>query len=266
MSESNTTSHNTESTNIQVAQDNGMDKQQVVNGIEESKSSSFLPILGLIILLIVLILGGGYYFLNQSSGQAILSKVQNSLGIMQDDVAPTFPLNDAPILSNVLSEKEEEIRRLQEALYQKEIEAESLATSLEELNLSVQEYQSRQDTINRLRYTIKPKPQIIAECFSMEVGRWEIPTSCLLSIATNVSEELQNDGRVVAFEVQGIVDASPYRGLSPELKQKGLAGFRAWSAIAHLYEKVPNATIFEGPSLQFPDRRGYSIKAYFVEE
>ena len=72
-----------------------------------------------------------------------------------------------------------------------------------------------QNTMTKLRYSIKPKRQIITECFSMEIGKWEIPQSCLLSIATKVDSELQNDKRVVAFEVQGIVDTNPYRGLSP---------------------------------------------------
>lgn len=99
----------------------------------------------------------------------------------------------------------------------------------------------------------------------MGVGTWEIPQSCLLSIATKVDKELQADKRVVAFEVQGIVDTNPYRGLSPELKQEGLASFRAWNAIRAINAKIPNATVFEGPSLQLENKRGYSIKAYFVE-
>ena len=88
---------------------------------------------------------------------------------------------------------------------------------------------------------------------------------CLLSLATKIGNELEKDKKVVAFEIQGIVDNNPYKGLSPELKQEGLASFRAWNAIREINKKIPNATAFEGPSLQLKDKRGYRIKAYFVE-
>ncbi|TLD82450.1 hypothetical protein LS70_007150 [Helicobacter sp. MIT 11-5569] len=235
----------------------------LVESSQDIKKSSFLPLLTLIVVLILLILGGGYYFLNQPSGQALLSKAQNILGgVMQNSTL------DSTQDSNMVATyaKDDEIRRLQNALYQKERELENLAHSLEGLNTSVKEIQdSKQNTTAKLRYTIKPKRQIITECFSMEIGKWDIPKSCLLSIATKVDKELQNDKRVVAFEVQGIVDTNPYRGLSPELKQEGLASFRAWNAIRSINEKIPNATVFEGPSLQLANKRGYSVKAYFVD-
>ncbi|WP_299549145.1 hypothetical protein [uncultured Helicobacter sp.] len=231
--------------------------------LEDPKSSSFLPLLGLIVVLVVLVLGGGYYFLSQPSGRAMLSKVQTSLGMTQDSVLDSNSTSTAYPASYA---KDDEIKRLQDALYQKERELENLAHSLNGLNASVQEIQtSKQNTMQKLRYTIKPKQQIIAECFAMDIGRWDIPKNCLLSLATKVDKELQNDKRVVAFEVQGIVDTNPYRGLSPELKQEGLASFRAWNAIRAINAKLPKATIFEGPSLQLANKRGYSIKAYFVD-
>lgn len=229
----------------------------------EPKNSSFLPFLTLMVVLILLVLGGGYYFLSQPSGQILLSRAQNFLGISQQS---TLDSNFTPETHVESYAKDDEIRRLQDALYQKERELENLAHSLNGLNASVKEIQdSKQNTMQKLRYTIKPKQQIIAECFSMEIGRWDIPKNCLLSIETKVDKELQNDKRVVAFEVQGIVDTNPYRGLSPELKQEGLASFRAWNAIRAINAKIPNATVFEGPSLQLENKRGYSIKAYFVD-
>ncbi|MDY2585668.1 hypothetical protein [Helicobacter sp.] len=230
---------------------------------QEPRNSGFLPILALVVVLIALILGGGYYFLSQPSGQALLNKAQSALGIAKKPISDSNPILDSESQTYT---KDEEIRQLQDALYQKEREIENLAHSLNGLNVSLETIQnSKQNTIQKLRYTLKPKQQIITECFSMEIGKWEIPKNCLLSIATKIDKALQNDNRVVAFEVQGIVDTSPYRGLSPELKQEGLASFRAWNAIRAIHTKIPNATIFEGPSLQLPDKRGYSIKAYFVD-
>lgn len=253
------------------------EKEYVEYSLEESKEDSsnrnrFLAYLFLLIVLIALIFGGGYYFLTQPSGEALLHKAQAVLGFQSEPTTQTKILE--PQLEpqrEVASEyaKDEEIKRLQEALNQKEKELATLSQSVDGLRLSVREMQdvrnAQSNTMAKLRYTIKPKKQIITECFSMNIGSWEIPQSCLLSIATKVDKELQSDKRVVAFEVQGIVDTNPYRGLSPELKQEGLASFRAWNAIRAINAKIPNATVFEGPSLQQENKRGYSIKAYFVE-
>lgn len=238
-------------------------QKEIEYSLDESKTNNksvFWAYLFLLIVLILLILGGGYYFLHQPSGQALLHKANNALGFQPNTA-------ESQIQYTKQDAKDDEIKRLQEALYQKNRELEHLAQSVEGLNVSVQEMQEKkaQNTMTKLRYSIKPKRQIITECFSMEIGKWEIPQSCLLSIATKVDSELQNDKRVVAFEVQGIVDTNPYRGLSPELKQEGLASFRAWEAIRSITSKIPNAVVFEGPSLQLENKRGYSIKAYFVE-
>lgn len=244
--------------------------KEIEYSLEESKEDSsgkgrFFAYLFLLFVLIALIFGGGYYFLTLPSGQSLLHKAQATLGFQ------TEPARGMESQMDLTSEfaKDEEIKRLQEALYQKERELANLAQSVDGLSLSVKEMQDARsaeiNTMTRLRYTIKPKKQIITECFSMNVGEWQIPQGCMLSIATKVDKELQEDKRVVAFEVQGIVDTRPYGGLSPELKQEGLASFRAWNAIRAINAKLPNATVFEGPSLQLEDKRGYRIKAYFVE-
>lgn len=221
-----------------------------LNFDEETKKSHFWLFLSILIILIIVIFGVGYYFLNHKNSQSAIQSLQNTLGITQETTSTEYA-------------KEEEIRRLQEALMQKEKELLNLAQSVEGLNISVQEIQQTNTT--NLRYTIKPKKQIIAECFSMQIGKWDIPQGCLLSLATKIGNELEKDKKVVAFEIQGIVDNNPYKGLSPELKQEGLASFRAWNAIREINKKIPNATAFEGPSLQLKDKRGYRIKAYFVE-
>lgn len=245
-------------------------KGTIEYSLEDTKEYSeskghFFVYLFLLFVLIALIFGGGYYFLTSPSGQSLLHKAQVALGFQ---TKATEAVQSRLDLTSEFA-KDEEIKRLQEALYQKEKELASLAQSVDGLSLSVKEMQNARgaeaNTMAKLRYTIKPKKQIIAECFSMNVGQWQIPQSCMLSIATKVDKELQEDKRVVAFEVQGIVDTRPYRGLSSELKQEGLASFRAWNAIRAINAKIPNATVFEGPSLQLENKRGYSIKAYFVE-
>lgn len=150
-----------------------------------------------------------------------------------------------------------ELERLKLELASKQKQLERLSENLNE---------AKAPAVNlKLAYAIKPKERVIAECYTMEVGKWELPENCALSLAANVNSELEADKRVVAFEVQGIVDTTPYGGLSPELKQEGLASFRAREAIRAVEAKIPHAVVFEGLSIQESDRRGYRLKAYFVE-
>ncbi|MDE5591976.1 MAG: hypothetical protein K2I63_03350, partial [Helicobacter sp.] len=157
----------------------------------------------------------------------------------------------------------QEIQNLRILLEQKERQLETLLTTRNAHVVS-------EDSIIKpefpIRFSIKPKKEIIAECFSMEIGKWKIPKGCLLSLATKIHEELERDYKVVAFEVQGIVDTNPYHGLSSELKQEGLASFRAKEAIREINNKFPNTAVFEGASVQIPDKRGYRIKAYFYND
>lgn len=185
--------------------------------------------------------------------------------ITASDAPNSASIESASLRAGELA-KDDEIRRLQEALAQKEEQISQLAKTMDGLDSSVEQIKNAKNNISsKMRYTIKPKKKIIAECFSMATGRWEIPSGCLLHIATNANKAMELDKKVVAFEVQGIVDTKSYRGLSPELKQEGLASFRALAAIKEIEKKVPNAVAFEGPSIQLPEKRGYTIKAYYVE-
>lgn len=223
---------------------------------EKPKKNHFFTFLFLLVLLILIIFGAGYYLLHHEVGKNAIDSLQNSL---QPKTSQSVESSQKSTQNHKEYAKDEEIKRLQNALAQKEKELQSLSKSFGTTQTQTTA------TTTQLRYSIKPKKQIIAECFSMQIGKWEIPQGCLLSLATKISKELENDKKVVAFEVQGIVDSNPYKGLSPELKQEGLASFRAWNAIQEINKKLPNATAFEGPSLQSKDKRGYRIKAYFVE-
>ncbi|MCH5322184.1 MAG: hypothetical protein J1E31_01205 [Helicobacter sp.] len=226
----------------------------------------FLRRLFVVILAIIASFGIFLYIVDQPYGEKLISYAQEILGIPNTNPAK-MPLAINPNEDNaVVLAKDEEILRLQQALAQKENELTALSASVNGLSSSVEQMKKDRQTItNNMRFSIKPKKQIVTECYSMVRGEWKIPQACLLSIATKVNAELANDKRVVAFEVSGIVDSVPYGGLSPELKQEGLASFRAWEAIREINRKIPTATAFEGASIQSPDKRGYSIKAYFVE-
>ena len=241
-----------------------MSREEIEVEFEKEPKKGFLPMLLVLIIVVLVIFGAGFYLLKQPLGMELLHDAKMALGLNNPNNA-NESLNEVVDIEVTQIAQDDEILRLREALAKKEMELAKLSNSVNTLNKSMEQIKTNANTLANMRYAIKPKKQIIAECFAMEIGRWEIPTNCMLAIATNVNKELTDDIRVVAFEVQGVVDTNPYRGLSPELKQEGLASFRAREAIREINKKIPNAVAFEGPSMQLPDKRGYSIKAYFVE-
>lgn len=118
----------------------------------------------------------------------------------------------------------------------------------------------------KLKYTIKPKEKVVAHCKSMQIGRWNMPKECANELTSGIKEILAQDNRIVAFEISGLVDNLPYGGFSPELKQEGLASFRAKEAITIAAKTLPNVATFEGLSQQKAQQRGFIVRAYYVEQ
>lgn len=119
--------------------------------------------------------------------------------------------------------------------------------------------------IGRLNYIIKPNAQMIAECYSAKLGQWQIPAKCQQMAQKNLSELLNSNKKVVALEVIGVVDERQYTGRNPELKQEGLASFRAKEVIRQMRQLFPNVVFFTGASEQKNQKRGFAIRAYYVQ-
>lgn len=134
------------------------------------------------------------------------------------------------------------------------LKAQSNALKKERDNISV-----------KLKYSIKPKDKIVAYCKNMKIGRWGMPQECFSELSSGIIDMIQKDNKIVAFEVSGIVDNLPYAGSSPELKQEGLASFRAREAIYVVGKKLPNVAVFEGLSQQKARERGFVVRAFYVE-
>ena len=117
----------------------------------------------------------------------------------------------------------------------------------------------------KLKYSIKPKDKIVAHCKNMKIGRWGMPQNCFNELSEGIIEMIHQDNKIVAFEVSGIVDNLPYAGSSPELKQEGLASFRAREAIYVVGKKLPSVAVFEGLSQQKARERGFVVRAFYVE-
>lgn len=119
--------------------------------------------------------------------------------------------------------------------------------------------------VERLRYTIKPKSTFISECYSAEIGKWNLPSQCMEELSKNISSLLKSEKKTLVLEVMGVVDEKQYAGRSPELKQEGLASFRARNVIKTIKKEFSNVAVFEGLSMQKPQKRGFAVRAYYLE-
>lgn len=134
---------------------------------------------------------------------------------------------------------------------------------LQEENATLKKQAS--SVVQKLNYVIKPKNKLVVECYNTPKGRWNIPQECAKVLVSNIQNLLKEDKKIVALEVSGVVDDQQYSGFSPELKQEGLASFRARNVIEYLRKALPSITTFEGLSVQKPNKRGYFIRAYYIQ-
>lgn len=119
--------------------------------------------------------------------------------------------------------------------------------------------------ISQLKYAIKPLDKNIASCNTMINGRWNVPDSCRDDVLSAIKKLVSANSDIIAIEVSGIVDNSPYSGPSAELKQEGLASFRAREAIGIITREFSSVAVFEGLSIQAPNKRGFEVKAYYLQ-
>ena len=120
-------------------------------------------------------------------------------------------------------------------------------------------------TITQLKYIIKPLDKNIASCNTMRNGRWSMPNACKDEVLSAIKTLISTNSEIIAIEVSGVVDSSPYSGPSAELKQEGLASFRAREAIGVITRGFSNIAVFEGLSIQAPNKRGFEVKAYYLQ-
>ncbi len=137
--------------------------------------------------------------------------------------------------------------------------------TIEELEGTLKNYKKSDSVSLRLSYVIKPKDNYISECHSFPIGVYEIPNECKEETIKKVKEEIKSDRKIVVWEVIPIVDENPYAGLSPELKQEGLASFRAKSIVDELNNEIEGITVLKGFSVSEKNKRGYKLKAYYLE-
>ncbi len=200
------------------------------------RNSSKIKIFLIFVLLLLVALGGVYYYIAADSDislEDISEKIESNL------------LQQEKIEKSELDFKDTQIQRLK---------AQTKALKKEQESTPV-----------KLRYSIKPKDKIVARCVNMKIGRWGMPKNCTEELTSGIVAMTRADNKIVAFEISGVVDNLPYAGLSPELKQEGLASFRAREAIYIVSKRMPNVAAFEGLSQQKANQRGFVVRAYYVE-
>lgn len=214
---------------------------------KEKKGGVATFLLGFLSVLILLgALGGvGYYYFmkhKKSSKEVIV------------------PIQEKPIAQNTKTEPTSQ--EIDELIKQIGIKNSQIKVLQEENAVLKKQANS---VVQKLNYVIKPKNKLVVECYSAPKGRWNIPQECAKILIVNIQNLLKEDKKIVALEVSGVVDDQQYSGFSPELKQEGLASFRARNVIEYLRKTLPNITTFEGLSVQKADKRGYFIRAYYVQ-
>ncbi|WP_334090209.1 hypothetical protein [Helicobacter typhlonius] len=190
------------------------------------RNSSKIKIFLIFVLLLLVALGSVYYYIATDSD------------ILLEDISEKIEKSE-------LDSKDTQIQRLK---------AQTKALKKEQESTPV-----------KLRYSIKPKDKIVARCVNMKIGRWGMPKNCTEELTSGIVAMARADNKIVAFEISGVVDNLPYAGLSPELKQEGLASFRAREAIYIVSKRMPNVAAFEGLSQQKANQRGFVVRAYYVE-
>ena len=204
--------------------------------MERKSSKAKFYIIGFAILLLMS-LGGVYYYMVEFSTHSLEEVTQNieSKLLEQDNIAKQSQLDSANSQIKLLKAQKESLQKQQD------------------------------NAPMKLRYSIKPKDKIVAHCVNMKVGRYTMPKNCSESLKSGINEIIKQDNTIVAFEISGIVDTRPYAGRSPELKQEGLASFRAKEAIMIATHQMPSVAAFEGLSQQRANQRGFVVRAFYVE-
>lgn len=204
--------------------------------MERKSSKAKFYLIGFALLLLAT-LGGVYYYMVEFSTHSLEEVTQNieSKLLEQDNIAKQSQLDSANSQIKLLKAQKESLQKQQD------------------------------NAPMKLRYSIKPKDKIVAHCVNMKIGRYTMPKNCSESLKSGINEIIKQDNTIVAFEISGIVDTRPYAGLSPELKQEGLASFRAKEAIMIATHQMPSVAAFEGLSQQGANQRGFVVRAFYVE-
>lgn len=113
--------------------------------------------------------------------------------------------------------------------------------------------------VTAVRDIKKPKKELLFSCYDFQNGSYKSDRRCQ-GLAKGVNSEYD------IYEVRGVVDEVPYMGSSPELKQEGLASYRAKEGAKLVEGKTgKESIILQGFSVQEAKKRGVEVYGYKYE-
>lgn len=225
------------------------------DAMQNDSSKKTIFALGFVVIVIAVLVVVTYFFYNGDSNNyddnidfaipEVVQEPQNDTQISQG-VETTYPTAEANQVDNA------------------NVANDKMVTSEPSLKAIAQNVENA-PAISQLKYAIKPLDKNITSCNTMRNGRWNVPDSCRDDVLSAIKRLVSANSDIIAIEVSGIVDNSPYSGPSAELKQEGLASFRAREAIGIITREFSNVAAFEGLSIQAPNKRGFEVKAYYLQ-
>lgn len=174
--------------------------------------------------------------------------------VMVETPAPK-QINGKPMID--LKVHEQIVNTLKKRIREQKITIENLEAEIASL---------KDDIRYRMMQLPKPKAITVGECTTLPVGTWKLTPDCEMELKKAIAKVQNMMEHVIAWEIIPRVDFQAYGGMSPELKQEGLASYRANEVILKLDIILPEKVVkFKGFTLEDENKRGWKIKVYILE-
>lgn len=148
---------------------------------------------------------------------------------------------------------------------------EKLQQKIKKQEITIKDLKKTVDSLKRnmksdLAKLKKPVSKFVAECYGMEIGDWNVDSQCIRQAQKTIGKMAEKYPGIIAWEVLPVVDSRPYKGLSPELKQEGLASFRAQAGIKLINKTLKKEVVaFKGMTIREDVKRGFIIKVHYLK-
>ena len=96
-------------------------------------------------------------------------------------------------------------------------------------------------------------------CLEFQTGNWNLPLACKKKLIHFIKKSSEAKSEI--YFITGVIDSDPYKGLSIELKQTGLAMYRAKEIVKFLYEyKDSSIKIYYKEEKMMQNGRGFILE------
>lgn len=244
--------------------------QAIKDSMQNNNSKKTFFALGLVVVVIVVLAFVTYFFFYNTDSQTYDDIDFSTPQVAQEAQVSTQVSDSANAVAQITEiNPTDNIANANTDAVNANIESQAISTDANEPSLKSVIAQNDSESVNsvsQLKYSIKPLDKNIASCINMKNGKWKMPDSCINDMINAIKKLIETNNEIIAIEVSGIVDNNPYAGPSAELKQEGLASFRAREAIGVITRNFSSIAVFEGLSIQAPNKRGFEVKAYYLQK